>query len=105
MLFLAALIHGILIIGVTFNAVLNDEFALTGGMEFSLASRWTATLVKENDRWQIAAYHVSTNMFDNGVSDLMLKGNSLKMGGIGLVIGVLLGVVGVVLVRFCWALH
>ena len=27
MLFLAALVHGILIIGVTFNAVLGDEFA------------------------------------------------------------------------------
>ncbi|MDH3441562.1 MAG: hypothetical protein OEM63_12465, partial [Gammaproteobacteria bacterium] len=36
MLFLAALIHGILIIGVTFNAVLGDEFREAISLEVTI---------------------------------------------------------------------
>jgi protein TonB len=38
MLFLAALIHGILIIGVTFNAVLSDQFAETISLEVTIVA-------------------------------------------------------------------
>ena len=38
MLFLAALIHGILIIGVTFNAVLGDEFAEAISLEVTIVA-------------------------------------------------------------------
>lgn len=72
---------------------LNDDFALKGGMDFSLASRWTATLVKEDGRWQIAAYHVSTNMFDNGVSNLLVKWAAIKAGAVALLAGLFLGAV------------
>jgi uncharacterized protein (TIGR02246 family) len=67
---------------------LDDHFMLTNGMEFDLHSRWSATAVKEDDRWLVASFHASANMFDNGVSDLMLKWNSLKVGGIALLAGV-----------------
>ena len=56
-------------------------------MEFDLVSKWTSTLVKENDRWLVASFQASTNMFDNGVSDMRLKWNSIKMGGGGLLLG------------------
>ena len=72
---------------------IDDTFELTGGMNFDLSSRWTATLTRENDRWLIAALHVSTNMFDNGVSDLLIKWNSIKVGLSALLIGAVLGIV------------
>ena len=86
---------------VAFGA-LNDEFSLKGGMDFSLASRWTATLVKKDDRWQIAAYHVSTNMFDNGVGDLLVKWASIKTGGVALLVGLFLGVIVTKVVTKSW---
>jgi uncharacterized protein (TIGR02246 family) len=67
---------------------IQDDFKLTAGMEFQLQSRWSATLVKEDDRWLVASFHASTNMFENGVSDLMLKWNTLKVGGIALLAGI-----------------
>jgi uncharacterized protein (TIGR02246 family) len=73
---------------------MDDYFKLRGGMEFDLHSRWTATLAKQDDRWLLAAFHVSTNMFDNGVNNLQTKWAATKAGGIALVAGVLLGVLG-----------
>lgn len=77
---------------------IHDHFTLTSGMEFELSSRWTATLVKEDDRWQIAAYHVSTNMFDNGVSELLIRWASIVTGAVSVVVGLVLGVVVTMLV-------
>ncbi len=71
--------------------MLNDEFALKTGISFSLASRWTATLVKEDGRWLVAAYHVSTDMFDNGVNDVLNKWASIKAGVVALIVGLVLG--------------
>lgn len=42
-----------------------DDFVLTGGLELSLTSRWTATLVKVDGHWLIASFHASANLFDN----------------------------------------
>ncbi len=67
---------------------MHDEFKLSTGMEFQLDSRWTATLVKKEGRWLVAVFHVSTNMFDNGVSNLMLKWNTIKVGGFALLVGI-----------------
>jgi len=72
---------------------IQDDFKLTAGMEFQLQSRWSATLVKEDDRWLVASFHASTNMFENGVSDLMLKWNAIKVGGIALLAGIFITVV------------
>ncbi len=46
-----------------------DHYRLIDGSEFELKTRWTATVVKEDGRWLLAALHVSTNMFDNPVVD------------------------------------
>jgi uncharacterized protein (TIGR02246 family) len=73
---------------------MDDHFKLRQGMEFDLNSRWTATLVKENDRWLLAAFHVSTNMFDNGVSKLQTKWAATKAGVVALLGGLVVGILG-----------
>jgi hypothetical protein len=73
---------------------MDDHFELSNGLKFNLHSRWTATLVRQNDGWKIAAFHVSTNMFDNGVSDMQIKWASIKTGGIAAMAGILCGSVG-----------
>lgn len=70
---------------------LDDHFKLRDGMEFDLKSRWTATLVKEDGRWQIVGFQVGTNMFDNGVLELIVKKVSYLMGGSALALGILVG--------------
>jgi ketosteroid isomerase-like protein len=73
------------------SGYMDDHFKLKSGMSFDLKSRWTATLLKPADQWKVAAFHISTNMFDNGVSRLQIQWASIKMGGIGLAIGLLCG--------------
>jgi hypothetical protein len=74
---------------------LEQDFTLRDGKQFQLTSPWTATLVKQGDGWKISAFHVSANMFDNGVLDLYVRQNRLwtgiAAGAIGLLIGLLLG--------------
>jgi uncharacterized protein (TIGR02246 family) len=70
---------------------MDDHFKLRRGMEFDLHSRWTATAVRQDDRWQLASFHVSTNMFDNGVSNLYIKWSAITSGGVALVVGCVLG--------------
>jgi SnoaL-like domain len=73
---------------------MDDHFQLRTGMEFELQSRWTATLVKQDGHWLLAAFHISTNMFDNGVSNLQTKWAATKAGGTAIVAGVVLGAMG-----------
>lgn len=42
-----------------------DHYVLTDGTDIVIDSRWTCTMVREGDRWLIAAFHYSTNVFDN----------------------------------------
>jgi hypothetical protein len=44
---------------------MKDHWILMDGLDMNLESRWSATLVREDGRWRIAAYHTSTNLFDN----------------------------------------
>lgn len=69
----------------------DDEFKLRSGMEFSLQSRWTASMVKEDGKRLVNAFHVSADVFDNGVSRLMLWWKSLWVGVIAAGIGALCG--------------
>jgi ketosteroid isomerase-like protein len=71
---------------------MDQHFKLRDGTEFDLHSRWTATLVRDDNRWKIAAFHVSTNMFDNGVMHTMLR-KMYWVGGIGGAVVLLVGVV------------
>jgi uncharacterized protein (TIGR02246 family) len=73
---------------------MDDHFKMKAGMAFDLHSRWTATLVKEGDRWLLAAFQISTNMFDNGVSRMQTRWASVKSGGVALAAGLLLGILG-----------
>jgi uncharacterized protein (TIGR02246 family) len=77
---------------------LNESFDLRSGLSFDLANRWTATVVRDEDRWLVAAFHVSTNMFENGLQDRLMQWNALKSGGAALLIGLALGLIGTRLV-------
>jgi ketosteroid isomerase-like protein len=63
------------------------------GLEFDLENRWSATLVKTDDTWKIAAYHVSGNLIDNPLLTAA-KQTVYWATGIALVAGILLGVMG-----------
>ncbi|QRK09105.1 SgcJ/EcaC family oxidoreductase [Archangium violaceum] len=71
-----------------------DHYLLTDGTDIVVNGRWTCTLVKEGDQWLIAAFHYSTNVFDNPVLD-KVKIAAVTFGGIGtvgmLVIGLVIG--------------
>lgn len=47
----------------------NDHYVLTDGKSFDIRGRWTCTMVKNGDRWVIAAFHYSANVFDNPIVD------------------------------------
>jgi uncharacterized protein (TIGR02246 family) len=71
-----------------------DHYELTSGDTFDINGRWTCTMVKSGDRWVIAAFHYSANVFENPVVDRWRK--AVWMVGIGaglaaLLVGLLLG--------------
>src|SRR5581483_11621712 len=76
---------------------MEQHYRLTDGTEFDLHSRWTGTLVKDGDRWKIAAFHASANMFDNGVLHVAVRKTADWVGGIA---GAAALVVGFVAGRF-----
>ena len=69
-----------------------DHFALRGGQSFDLNSRWSATVVRQDGRWLIAAFHASVNMFDN---PLLSGAQRLALGGAAgaLILGLVAGYV------------
>ncbi len=62
------------------------------GQEFDIENRWSATLLKTDDQWKLATYHVSGNLVDNPVLTAAKRGITWA-AGISLVVGILLGVV------------
>jgi len=75
--------------GIAFGSSL-EHFKLANGSSFDLKGRWTTTMVKEDGRWLIASLHVSTNIFDNVMLDLMKK-YAIKATCIAFVVGIILG--------------
>ena len=73
----------------------NDTYKMRDGSLFKLRTRWSSTLVKEGDRWLIAEFHISVNMFDNPLVTMTAQWAAWLSGGVagvvGLVLGVLLG--------------
>jgi uncharacterized protein (TIGR02246 family) len=69
----------------------HDQFVLTDGRDFATDARWTASLVKSDGQWKVAAFHASTDMFDNPVLHLAMHRTALWTGipaGVaGLVVG------------------
>jgi len=75
--------------GIAFGSAV-EHFKLTSGATLDLPARWSATMVKEGDKWLIASLHCSDNLFDN---PLLEKARSVIYwaGGIGLLAGAVLG--------------
>jgi uncharacterized protein (TIGR02246 family) len=46
-----------------------DHYELTDGDTFDINGRWTCTMVKSGDRWVIAAFHYSADVFRNPIVD------------------------------------
>lgn len=67
-----------------------DSYQLTSGMKFDIELKWSATLVKENDKWLLSSFHGSVNMFDNPLLDKAKKLAYLWVA-IGAIGGLLLG--------------
>jgi ketosteroid isomerase-like protein len=60
------------------------------GKNYEIKSRWTATLVKENGKWLLAAYHISMNTLDNPLLSAA-KGGLYVAAGVALLIGISIG--------------
>jgi ketosteroid isomerase-like protein len=43
----------------------SDTFVLRGGLTRVLDSRWTATVVKQDGTWKLAAFQIGANVLDN----------------------------------------
>lgn len=67
-----------------------EHFKLTNGRAFDLSGRWTATLIRENDKWLIASLHMSTNIFDNAIITMM-KDRVMMLAVAVLLFGLLVG--------------
>jgi uncharacterized protein (TIGR02246 family) len=72
----------------------DDHYVLKNGMDFKVRARWSGTMVRRDDRWLIANFHYSTNMFDNAVLDAqrstLIKG-SVVVAVVVLVVGFFAG--------------
>ncbi|HYH07885.1 MAG TPA: SgcJ/EcaC family oxidoreductase [Thermoanaerobaculia bacterium] len=52
----------------------NDRYELTNGSRFNIRGRWTCTMVRKPDgRWVIAAFHYSTDVFENPILDRLKR--------------------------------
>jgi ketosteroid isomerase-like protein len=64
------------------------------GQKVDFENRWTATLVREGNQWQLASYHVSINALDNpllnGARNLLIAAAGLA-AVLGLALGWFLG--------------
>jgi ketosteroid isomerase-like protein len=75
--------------GISFGSAV-EHFKLNNGKTLDLPARWSATLVKEGDKWLIASLHASDNLFDNPLL-AMAKRTAYWAGGIALVVGLIIG--------------
>ncbi len=75
--------------GISFGSAV-EHFTLANGKSLDLPSRWSATLVKDGDKWLIANLHASDNLFDNPLLNLA-KQTAYWAAGIALVVGLLAG--------------
>jgi ketosteroid isomerase-like protein len=78
---------------------LTDAFVLASGGELSLESKWTATMVKDKDRWLVASFHVSSSIFENPVLSAMQTWFTRLVGIVGVVAMVLGAIFGFMMAR------
>jgi uncharacterized membrane-anchored protein YhcB (DUF1043 family) len=70
---------------------MKDHYVLGRGPSVNLNSRWSATLIKDNDRWLLASFSASTNAFDNEVISLYLTSQKYTVSAIAGLIGIGIG--------------
>ena len=75
--------------GISFGGAV-EHFKLNDGKMIDLPARWSATLIKEGDKWLVASLHASDNLFDNPVL-AMTKSTAYWAGGGGLLLGLIVG--------------
>lgn len=75
--------------GIAFGSAV-QSYKLADGLKLDAKTRWTATLVKENDHWLVASLHASANLFDNPLL-AMAKRTAYWAGGISLLAGIIIG--------------
>jgi ketosteroid isomerase-like protein len=73
---------------------LADQFDLTSGSQLNMDSKWTATVVKQGDRWVVASFHVSASVFDNPVLSAVQSWLTNCIFGAAAIAAVVGGVVG-----------
>ena len=66
-----------------------DHYQLKGGETFDVAARWSGTMVRRDNRWLIANFHYSTNMFDNPVLEAQRKYLILAAAAVAVVLALL----------------
>jgi ketosteroid isomerase-like protein len=73
----------------------DDHFRLTDGREFTVHTRWSATVVKKDGKWLVAGVHLSSNMFNNPILGIAiretLKWTAIVAAPVGLIVGIFLG--------------
>jgi len=72
---------------------MNDVFSLTDGSELPFDSRFTATIARRGDHWQVTAFHTSVNAFNNPVLNSAIKKVGRTVGIVGSIAGVILGLI------------
>lgn len=72
---------------------MKDHYVLSRGPSVNLNSRWSATLVKDSDRWLLASFSASTNAFDNEVVSLYLTSQKYMVSAIAGLVGLFAGII------------
>jgi len=67
-----------------------ENYELATGNNYTLHSRWTATVIKDDGRWKLLTVHAGINFVDNPVLAAATENTTLIGAGAG-VIGLLVG--------------
>ena len=69
----------------------DEKYILSDTRLFDMKTRWTATVIKEDDgKWRILTLHIGTNFLDNPVSNAIESSTKL-FAAIGAFVGLVLG--------------
>jgi len=79
---------------ITFKGPVAAAAFIRAGTALALDSRWTATVVRKEGAWKVAAYHVSGNLFSNPLLALATRGAATIAAVLGLVIGLIVALLG-----------
>jgi ketosteroid isomerase-like protein len=70
-----------------------DHYILVDGRDFTVLTRWTATLVRKDGRWLLAGLHTSASVFDNPILNSVRRTalwTAIACAVVGIVVGFLI---------------